>query len=188
MDDAPLVRKMYARALRGLGYTFELAVDGAEAVATFERAREAGRPFDAAIVDLTLPGGMGGVEILEALRAIDPDLRAIVASGYSDSDVLTRHREVGFRGMLRKPFPDRGTLSGPGGSPRANSTGERHRGRPWNARKTDSQQCIRAASARPYRPAPATPHFTLGAGLSDPASTNVAVKTGRPRTRPARFS
>jgi DNA-binding NarL/FixJ family response regulator len=70
-------------------------------------AREAGKPFSAVIMDLVVPGGDGGKETVQKLLAADPDIRAIVVSGYSDDPVLANHRHYGFRGMLAKPFrPD----------------------------------------------------------------------------------
>jgi len=104
VDDEPLVRRVLERALDGLGHASEPAADGDEALARFAAARERGEPFDLVILDLTLPGGPGGVEILGELRALDPGVRALVASGYASSPVLSRWREAGFAGVLVKPF------------------------------------------------------------------------------------
>ena len=67
-------------------------------------AREAGRPFDVVILDLTVPGGMGGRETIEKLRQMDPQVRAIVSSGYSHDPVLAQYRAHGFLGMVPKPY------------------------------------------------------------------------------------
>ena len=86
-----------------LGYTVDVAADGDEAARKLRAAAAAGRPHDLAILDLTVPGGMGGREILPTLRALAPDMPAIVASGYSDAPVTARPEEFGFAGALRKP-------------------------------------------------------------------------------------
>ena len=90
--------------LRRLGLEVELARDGAEAVRKYSEARTAGRPFDLVVMDLTVPGGVGGREAIDQLRRIDPNVRAIVSSGYSSDPVLANHRAYGFRGMVAKPF------------------------------------------------------------------------------------
>ena len=75
-----------------------------EALERWRAARDAGRPFDAAILDLTIRGGMGGVDTLQALREIDPSVKAVVTSGYSDDDAIANHEAHGFAAVLRKPF------------------------------------------------------------------------------------
>jgi CheY-like chemotaxis protein len=73
-------------------------------VARYAQARRAGRAYDAVILDLTIPGREGGAQVLPLLRALDPQVAAIVASGYADDDVLAHHAAHGFRGRLIKPF------------------------------------------------------------------------------------
>jgi CheY-like chemotaxis protein len=73
-------------------------------VREYGAARTAGRPYDAVILDLTVPGGMGGLEAMEALRKLDPEVRAIVSSGYSSDPVLANYRAHGFLGMVPKPY------------------------------------------------------------------------------------
>lgn len=104
MDDEPTIRHMAGLFLERLAAHYELAADGAEALAKYRRAREAGQPFDVVIMDLTVPGGMGGKEAMEQLRVFDPDVRAIVSSGYSRDPVLANYRLHGFRGILPKPY------------------------------------------------------------------------------------
>jgi CheY-like chemotaxis protein len=90
--------------LRKLGHEAEGAADGEEALARFRLARGAGAPFDAVILDLTVRGGMGGEETLRRLLQIDPSVKAIVSSGYSESAAIASHREYGFSAVLRKPY------------------------------------------------------------------------------------
>jgi signal transduction histidine kinase/ActR/RegA family two-component response regulator len=104
LDDEAAVRELYERMLTRLGLEFVLASDGASAIAEYMRAQASGRPFDLLILDLTLPGGNGGLAVLEAVRELDPGARALVASGYSDSDVLEHPARSGFTGALAKPF------------------------------------------------------------------------------------
>ena len=70
----------------------------------YVKAKEAGRPFDAVIMDLTIPGGMGGEEAIGRLKEIDPAIRAIVSSGYSNDPVIANYTEYGFCGMVTKPY------------------------------------------------------------------------------------
>jgi PAS domain S-box-containing protein len=104
MDDEALVRVMLGDMLRHFGYEVVLTAHGAEAVEAYERAFRAGEPFAAVILDLTVPGGMGGKETMRRLLEIDPGARAIVASGYSNDPVMSQYRRHGFRGVVAKPF------------------------------------------------------------------------------------
>jgi two-component system cell cycle sensor histidine kinase/response regulator CckA len=104
MDDEPFVREVLGRMLRALGYAAAATADGAAAVEAYRGGIESGQPFDAVILDLTVPGGIGGAKALELLRALDPAVKAIVSSGYSDDPVMGRYREYGFCGVLAKPF------------------------------------------------------------------------------------
>jgi PAS domain S-box-containing protein len=104
MDDEALVRVMLGDMLRHFGYEVVLTASGAEAVEAYERGFREGRPFAAVILDLTVPGGMGGKETMRRLLEIDPGARAIVASGYSNDPVMSQYRRHGFRGVVAKPF------------------------------------------------------------------------------------
>ena len=104
MDDEESIRGMAELFFERLGAQADFAVDGAEALMKYQHAREAGRPFDIVIMDLTVPGGMGGRQAMERLRQLDPDVTAIVSSGYSHDPVLSHYRSYGFRGILPKPY------------------------------------------------------------------------------------
>jgi PAS domain S-box-containing protein len=104
MDDNEDVRNTAQGILKALGYTVELAVDGAEALAIYTQRKEQGTPIYAVILDLTIPAGMGGKETIENLLKIDPDVKAIVSSGYSNDPVMANYLEYGFRAVLSKPY------------------------------------------------------------------------------------
>ena len=104
MDDEALIREVIGLYLERQGYAAVLASEGGEAVQLYQEAIQAGARFDAVIMDLTVPGGMGGAEAVRRLAAIDPGVRAIVASGYSNDPVMANHREYGFLAALAKPF------------------------------------------------------------------------------------
>jgi CheY-like chemotaxis protein len=104
MDDEEPVRKLLEFALRGLGYEVRTAQDGAEAIALYEEAKTTASPFDAVLLDLTVRGGMGGVEAARKLKELDPASRLIVSSGYSASPVLSDFARYGFDAVLPKPW------------------------------------------------------------------------------------
>jgi len=104
MDDQELVRGMAERMLRTLGFSTQGASNGEEALELFRAAQSEGRPFQLAILDLTVVGGMGGRATLAALRSIDPGLKVIISSGYSDDPVLADYRGHGATGILPKPY------------------------------------------------------------------------------------
>lgn len=104
LDDEPLVRTIVERMLTLLGYHAEAVAEGRQAVERYLAARLAGEPFDLLIMDLTIPGGMGGREALAEILRHDPEVRAIVASGYADDPTMANYREAGFKGALPKPF------------------------------------------------------------------------------------
>ncbi|MFH2044177.1 MAG: PAS domain S-box protein [Pseudomonadota bacterium] len=104
MDDEASLRRTFGRVLQKLGYEPEFAKDGVEAIEMFKEAKESKKPYDAVILDLTVPGGMGGKEAIEKLLEIDPEVKAIVSSGYSVDPVLANFKEYGFKGVFPKPF------------------------------------------------------------------------------------
>ena len=104
MDDDETIRIVVQRMLERLGYTCDTCCNGEEALACFTEAQRVQRAYDAVILDLTIPGHDGGVQALCQLRALDPEVVAIVASGYADDDILAHHEAHGFRGRLQKPF------------------------------------------------------------------------------------
>jgi len=104
MDDDPLIQRSLKRMLTRLGYTVEVSPDGEDAIARYRDGMSDGHAFDAVIMDLTVPGGMGGVEAIERLRRIDPDVKAIVSSGYSTDQVMSDHEHYGFAAVVTKPY------------------------------------------------------------------------------------
>ncbi|MFH2044503.1 MAG: PAS domain S-box protein [Pseudomonadota bacterium] len=104
MDDDVLLKEMVKEMLNLLGYESEFAKDGDEAIEMYKEAIESEKPFDAAILDITIPGGMGGKETIKILQEINPKVQAIVFSGYSDDEVLANFSKYGFKGMMPKPF------------------------------------------------------------------------------------
>jgi PAS domain S-box-containing protein len=104
MDDDAEVRETTGNILKRLGYDVEFAGDGSEVIELYLRARNEGRVYELVIMDLTVPGGMGGEETLKKLRGIDPDVKAIVSSGYSVDPVMSDFKKYGFSGVVMKPF------------------------------------------------------------------------------------
>jgi len=104
MDDEDLVREVLTGMLTHLGHKVAVARDGAEAIRMAKAAAASGRSFDAAIMDLTIPGGMGGKEALGLIRRELPNLKAIVSSGYSNSPVMAEYKRYGFDACIAKPF------------------------------------------------------------------------------------
>jgi two-component system cell cycle sensor histidine kinase/response regulator CckA len=104
MDDEAAIRDLTSELLATLGYKVTAVPDGAEALKTYELAMRAGENFEAVILDATIRGGMGGVATIERLRDLDPNVRAIICSGYSDEAALAEFLTYGFRAALPKPF------------------------------------------------------------------------------------
>jgi PAS domain S-box-containing protein len=104
LDDEEAICMLVTCALEPLGYVVTETNDGTQAIAAYQKAMQEGQPYDLFISDLTIPGGMGGQETIKRLLEIDPNIRAIVSSGYANDPVMSRHEEYGFSGMIAKPY------------------------------------------------------------------------------------
>jgi len=104
LEDDPLVRSLIVRNLTGNGFDVAESSEGSETVRMYQESVTQGRAFDLVILDLSIPNGMGGVRAMEKLRAIDPEVFAIVSSGYSDDPVMANPAAYGFAAVLPKPY------------------------------------------------------------------------------------
>jgi two-component system, cell cycle sensor histidine kinase and response regulator CckA len=104
MDDDPKISTLTGGMLQSLEYKYDLARTGEEAVKLYRSYFNIGRPYDVVLLDLTVIGGMGGEDAFKAIREIDPEARAIAASGYDDDDMAKRFLDMGFSGYLPKPY------------------------------------------------------------------------------------
>jgi PAS domain S-box-containing protein len=104
MDDEEMVAEVAQEMLENIGYTAKLTASGHDAIHEFQSAETAEEPFDAVILDLTVPGGMGGAEAVGHIKKIRATVPVLVMSGYADDSVLARYRDYGFDGVLPKPF------------------------------------------------------------------------------------
>jgi two-component system sensor kinase FixL len=104
MDDEEALRVLLAQILQRLGYEVECARDGTEAIHLYQKAKDEGRRFDIVLVDLTIPGGMGGEEVAARLREVDDCVILIVSSGYSNTPIMSEFRKHGFDDVLSKPW------------------------------------------------------------------------------------
>lgn len=107
MDDEAAIRELTSELLATMGYAVTAVPDGAEALKTYKHAMQSGENFQAVILDATIRGGMGGVATIERLRDLDPNVTAIICSGYSDEAALAEFLSYGFRAALPKPFTRR---------------------------------------------------------------------------------
>ena len=104
MDDDEFIRDVLGRMLKSLGYSVEFAMNGEEAIEKYKMAIKLGSPFDVTLMDLTIPGGMGGKEAIKRLIDIDPNIKGIASSGYSNDLVMAEFDKFGFKGVIAKPY------------------------------------------------------------------------------------
>lgn len=104
MDDEKSVREILSTMLKKLGCEVVCVKDGAEAIVMYKQFQETGKPFDVVIMDLTIPGGMGGQETIKKLIEIDPEVKAIVSSGYSNDPIMSHYQAYGFSSVIAKPY------------------------------------------------------------------------------------
>jgi CheY-like chemotaxis protein len=104
MDDEEIIRDMTTEMLEYLGYQVTTCKNGAEAIERYKAAYESGTPFSVVIMDLTIPGGMGGKEAARQILTFDPNACMIVSSGYSSDPIMSDYRNYGFKGAAAKPY------------------------------------------------------------------------------------
>ena len=104
MDDEAMIRQLVGKIFKRLGHEAAFSKTGEEAIALYQAAHQAGEPFDVVILDLTVKNGMGGKEAIQHLKRINPDVQAIVSSGYSNDPVLMDYARYGFVGVVSKPY------------------------------------------------------------------------------------
>jgi two-component system cell cycle sensor histidine kinase/response regulator CckA len=104
MDDDEGMQKLAQKLISSLGYSVTVTSNGNDLLKVYAEAMKNGKPFDVVILDLTIKGGMGGQKTIELLRQIDPNVKAIVSSGYSREPIVVNYKEYGFSGALPKPY------------------------------------------------------------------------------------
>jgi two-component system, cell cycle sensor histidine kinase and response regulator CckA len=104
LEDDPLVRSLIQRNLVSQGFEVIETAEGTETIRRYQEAMDQARPIDLVILDLTIPNGLGGVRTMERLRQLDPNVLAIVSSGYSDDPVMAKPAAYGFSAVLPKPY------------------------------------------------------------------------------------
>jgi CheY-like chemotaxis protein len=104
LDDQAVIRKILATILLKLGIDVTFTVEGNETVEAYRKRLEEDRPFDAVILDLTIPGGMGGKEASEKILAMDPQAKIIISSGYASDPIMSHYKDYGIKGIAVKPY------------------------------------------------------------------------------------
>jgi PAS domain S-box-containing protein len=104
MDDEKELREFLKETLELKGFQVDVSCNGTEAIKKFKKAMNNHTPYDLLILDLTVPGGMGGKETLTKIRKLDPNIKAIVSSGYTDDDTMANYEKYGFNAYLKKPY------------------------------------------------------------------------------------
>jgi CheY-like chemotaxis protein len=104
MDDLASIRRLLGRSLSDLGYEVDTVADGQAAIDAYRASQVAGRAYDVVLLDLTVPGAMGGLEAIGKLQRLDPAVRALVMSGYCEDPVMADAVRYGFSGVVQKPF------------------------------------------------------------------------------------
>ncbi len=104
LDDEPTVRKIGKKMLEKLGYDVILTIDGDEAIDVYKKSIDQGNDFDLLIMDLTIPGGLGGLEAFKEIIKFNPEVKAVVSSGYSNDPIMAHFSDYGFAGVLIKPY------------------------------------------------------------------------------------
>ena len=104
MDDQEPILKMVSRILNRMGYKTTIALDGSEAIKMYKEAESSGNQFDLVILDLTVPGGIGGLKTIIELLKINPNVKAVVSSGYSNDPIMANYKKYGFSGAMAKPY------------------------------------------------------------------------------------
>ncbi|MCQ8894391.1 MAG: response regulator [Methanolinea sp.] len=104
MDDDEGIQDVVRIMLGRLGYRVAVVPDGVSAVIAYQRAQNEGDPFDLVILDLSVEGGKGGLETLEDLKIVDPNIVALITTGFTGEPVFSRYREYGFAGAVAKPY------------------------------------------------------------------------------------
>lgn len=104
MDDEDIVRNVAVEILKRLGYEVTAVKEGHEAIQAYQEALKNKQPYDVVIIDLTVPGGLGGKETIRELRKIDPKVKAVVSSGYSNDPIMSKYKDYGFSAVIAKPY------------------------------------------------------------------------------------